>query len=157
MSDKPLELPNLTVLNKDMVMKSENLCGESGCHVLRYSRNLVQVGALTHLCLYPPIGPLTRDNMKVEATGPKPCSYSRKATDDEGLKVPVKEHGGFAAASLLALRRLPVSHLNFQVRSEQSWPILVTQNLSPRKGEGLYVPKEGSDLCWWVTLGHRIL
>lgn len=77
MSDKLPDLLTLTVLSKDIVMKGESLCGKLGCHTLRYSRNPVQVGGpgtrvplSTHR-----IGPLTRDNVKVEATGPKPRSY----------------------------------------------------------------------------------
>lgn len=76
-------LLNLRVLNKDNVMKSGDPCGNSGCHMLRYSRNLVEasrpgmcVPLSTHL-------PTDSEQCEDEVIGPKPRSYSDKATNAE--------------------------------------------------------------------------
>lgn len=84
----------------------------TGCHKLRYSGRLVEVrGPDTRV----PLSTHQPTNLRQfagEVVGLQPCFYSHKATDDEGLRVPGKEHGSFTVASLLAVRRLAIFHLN---------------------------------------------
>lgn len=89
-----LILLNLIVLSKDKVMKSGDPCGNSGCHMLRYSRNLVEasgpgmcVPLSTHL-------PTNSEQCEDEGIGPSHIPTPTRPQMVRGMKVPVKGHGG---------------------------------------------------------------
>lgn len=84
----------------------------TGCHKLRYSRHLVEIRSPDTRVPLSTHQPTNLKQYAGKVEGLKPCFYSHKATDNEGLRVPGKEHGSFTVASPLAMRRLAIFHLN---------------------------------------------
>ena len=84
----------------------------TGCHKLRYSRRLVEVRGPDTRVPLSTHQPISLRQYAGEVAGLHPCFYSHKATDDEGLRVPGKEHGSFTVASPLAMRKLAIFPLN---------------------------------------------